>query len=259
MPDSPIDDPFADLFGKLPDPRTRATGAVPSNSADGAGSAMTPESQTPAVPSSRRAARAAARQPVRRRRRPLPSPLRSTCLLTPARLAPAAGTAHAAAAARARIAAGHDDHGAVDRVRSRRLAVRRCERRSACAPVQPDRRQPGHHGAGARRDPARRRLRRSLHRRGFFGYPRPGATPSEQAAPPDRRMDRARGRADAVRRRGGRRPLGVEHLRGEDPRVHGLGGAEGLRRGAGQRRGPRHDRLRRQRQHDLDTRCTKPG
>ena len=60
MPDSPIDDPFADLFGKLPDPRTRATGAVPPNSADGAGSAMTPESQTPAVPSSRRAARAAA-------------------------------------------------------------------------------------------------------------------------------------------------------------------------------------------------------
>ena len=60
MPDSPIDDPFADLFGKLPAPRTQDAGAVPSQPADGGGSAMTPESYTPAVPGSRRAARAAA-------------------------------------------------------------------------------------------------------------------------------------------------------------------------------------------------------
>ena len=60
MPDSPIDDPFADLFGKLPDPRTRATGAVPANSTGDNGSAVTPDQAAPAVPSSRRAARAAA-------------------------------------------------------------------------------------------------------------------------------------------------------------------------------------------------------
>ena len=103
MPDSPIDDPFADLFGKLPDPRNRATGAVPTNSTDGDGAAMTPESQPPAAPSSRRAARAAAATGAT----PMSPPPISAPIDVPApdrrhgiELRPA-GTAHAAAAARA--------------------------------------------------------------------------------------------------------------------------------------------------------------
>ncbi|WP_457098663.1 endolytic transglycosylase MltG [Microbacterium sp. P5_E9] len=101
MPDSPIDDPFADLFGKLPDPRTRGTGAVPSNSTDGAGAAVTPDQATPAVPSSRRAARAAAATGATSMSPPpISAPIDVPAHAGAAGPTAAAGTAHAAAAAR---------------------------------------------------------------------------------------------------------------------------------------------------------------
>lgn len=59
MPESPFDDPFADLFGKLPDPRSRDIGR--SASEDGGGGDISPEPAS--APLSRRQAReAAARQ-----------------------------------------------------------------------------------------------------------------------------------------------------------------------------------------------------
>ena len=58
----------------------------------------------------------------------------------------------------------------------------------------------------------------------------------EQEAPPHRRMDRARRRAADPRRHRRRRVLRVEHVRGQDPRGHGLGRAQGLRGGPRQRR-----------------------
>ncbi|MCP2636918.1 endolytic transglycosylase MltG [Microbacterium sp. HD4P20] len=58
MPDSPSDDPFADLYGKLPDPRARASGAGGSSAGaeDAGGSGTTADG----APLSRRAAREAA-------------------------------------------------------------------------------------------------------------------------------------------------------------------------------------------------------
>ncbi|MHC3000295.1 hypothetical protein OB08_14550, partial [Microbacterium sp. HJ5] len=62
MPDSPSDDPFADLFGKLPDPRERP---LRSNGDDaGYGTPAAPAGGAPVsadgAPLSRRAAREAA-------------------------------------------------------------------------------------------------------------------------------------------------------------------------------------------------------
>ena len=83
------------------------------------------------------------------------------------------------------------------------------------------------------------------------GQPRRGATAEGQAQAPDRRLDRARRRPAPARRCRSRRPLGVEHLRGTHPRADGVGGAEGLRGGPGQRRSARDHRLRRHGRTDL--------
>lgn len=66
MPDSPSDDPFADLFGKLPDPRTRELRSSSEESGRGAGAGGATGSAEPgggeatSAPLSRRAAREAA-------------------------------------------------------------------------------------------------------------------------------------------------------------------------------------------------------
>ena len=78
MPDapSPFDDPFADLFGKLPDPRERRSSG--DDAARGTAAPVTPAGTGAqgTAPLSRREAREAAAAPTgsgTRRRRPRPS------------------------------------------------------------------------------------------------------------------------------------------------------------------------------------------
>jgi UPF0755 protein len=83
MPDSPspFDDPFADLFGKLPDPRARER-----NSAEGESSASDASTSPAAPPVSRRAAREAAGTPEATSHQPVSAPERPALLETEPRI-----------------------------------------------------------------------------------------------------------------------------------------------------------------------------
>ena len=74
---------------------------------------------------------------------------------------------------------------------------------------------------------------------------------SRQASSSHRRLDRARHRAAVPRRHRRGHSLRLDHLRSADPRVHGVGGAQGLRGRAGERRGARDDLVRRHRRRHL--------
>ncbi|WP_019180670.1 hypothetical protein [Microbacterium yannicii] len=60
MPESPPEDPFADLYGKLPDPRSRQLGRTAPDSGDTGGSTPPAPVTNGGAPLSRRAAREAA-------------------------------------------------------------------------------------------------------------------------------------------------------------------------------------------------------
>lgn len=109
MPESPFDDPFAELFGKLPDPRSGARDTGPAGSPDGADPAASRADDSvrraaepaadaaPAAPMSRREARNAARAKSGRAsgdanadapaepdvRAPQPGPVRAAAATTP--------------------------------------------------------------------------------------------------------------------------------------------------------------------------------
>ena len=233
MPDSPSDDPFADLFGQLPDPRSRE---LRSSGEDAVGMRRLPGLGRHGAPLSRRAAReAAAQQSLARRgrhaapRRP-GDRLRDSAAAAPAAAATAVGP-HAVA-----------DAPSVDR------GVRRHSRSPSppmtsrgSSPVPPPPRAapvPPRRCRAARRrravDRARRRSTATLESlftgSGTTDQVGAAAAAQEQAQAPHRRLDRPRRRPRDPRRHRRRRPLGLEHLRGPDPRGHGLGGAQGLRR-----------------------------
>ncbi len=260
MPDSPTDDPFADLFGQLPDPRARA---IRSSGED-----------------ARRGADAGADR-VRHRKRP--------AVRRAAREAAARQGSPEGESARRRAAPGH-----ARRPRHRRsaplslgTAAGRTDTRSAARPSTPHPRTAPHRptvddppwiftsrrfcadiAVQPRREPHRSRPCAHPHRAAahadadttlqslFSGHaehrrPRCSAAAQEQAQAPHRRLDRARRRGRAARRHRRRRPLGLEHVPAADPQGDGLGRAEGLRRGTRERRGCRHDRRGRHRAADL--------
>ena len=247
MPDStsPFDDPFADLFGTLPDPRGRRSAGD-----DGAHGAAEPRRQsseaqigTP-VPMSRREAReaaarqAAAHQSTARRSAAQEAPSAATASETATDAAPDTtlpATAAAPAASTSGGSAVTSRRRSASLRRSRRLQVtstRRTSGRSWAEGRRECRAQPN--GDAPSGSPVATATLEDL----FTGEhtvdePRRAAAAEEQAEAPHRRLDRARRRAAPPRRHRRRRPLGVEHLRGADPRGHGLGGAEGLRSGHG--------------------------
>lgn len=112
MPDapSPFDDPFADLFGKLPDPRERR--AAGADATRGTAPVTPSADQTPAAPLSRREARAAAagrpEESATGSRQPAAAPQPgepATAPAAPASATPAEGAATPAASAPAAPAA----------------------------------------------------------------------------------------------------------------------------------------------------------
>lgn len=104
MPESssPFDDPFADLFGKLPDPRTMSTRAAATESpASGATGPSVPEEGDHAAPLSRRAAREASERAVAPEAAPAaaaaPTEVAAPAAPTPVQPAPAPAQAAAPA------------------------------------------------------------------------------------------------------------------------------------------------------------------